>query len=196
VLALAVLLAGPVYGAAMGSYDLTRARAALVVYAAIKVPLLIFATTGVCLPGFFVLNTVAGLRDDFGRAMRAILSGQAAMTLALASLAPITRVFYFSGATHRGALLFSAAMFSLATAAAQLVMLRKYRELTGEPERGGRHRLMLWLWVGLYAFVGIQMGWMLRPFVGSPGLEPAFFRPEPFTNAYEVVFRLIVGRRD
>ena len=54
---------------------------------------------------------------------------------------------------------------------------------------------MLWLWMLLYAFVGIQMGWMLRPFIGSPALAVTFFRPEPFSNAYEFVLRLIVGGR-
>ena len=27
---------------------------------------------------------------------------------------------------------------------------------------------MLRAWLGVYAFVGIQMGWVLRPFVGQP----------------------------
>jgi hypothetical protein len=59
--------------------------------------------------------------------------------------------------------------------------------------RNPRHRLMATAWLVLYAFVGIQMGWMLRPFVGSPDRRPAFFRPEPFSNAYVVVARLIFG---
>ena len=52
---------------------------------------------------------------------------------------------------------------------------------------------MLMIWVGLYAFVGMQMGWMLRPFIGDPGLPVAFFRQEPFSNAYVVIARLIFG---
>jgi hypothetical protein len=190
----AILLAGPVYGAFMGSFALSAERAPLVLYAAAKVPLLILVTTLVCLPGFFVLNTVLGLRADFARAMRAILAGQAALTLALASLGPITRFIYASGATHRGALLFNAAMFTVATAAAQTIMLRRYRPLTADPATGGRHRVMLWTWVVLYAFVGVQMAWMLRPFVGSPGIPVAFFREEPFSNAYVVIVRLVLGR--
>src|SRR5262249_6219663 len=149
--------------------------------AAVKVPLLIFVTTVVCLPGFFVLNTVLGLREDFGRAMRAILAGQAGLTVALASLGPITRFAYVSGVDHRQALLFNALMFTVATVIGQVVMLRRYRELTAQPGRGRRHLLMLWAWVVLYAFVGMQMGWMLRPFVGAPGLPVAFFRDEPFS---------------
>jgi hypothetical protein len=50
---------------------------------------------------------------------------------------------------------------------------------------------MLWTWLGLYVFVGIQMAWVLRPFVGAPGQPVQFFRPESWVNAYEVVLRLV-----
>lgn len=188
-----ILLAAPVYGAFMGSFSLCADRALMIVYVAVKLPLLLAATTALCLPGYFVLSTVLGLRDDFPRAIRAILASQAALALALASLGPLTRLFYFSGATHRGALLFSALMFTLATAVGQVILLRHYRPLTAHPARGRRHRLMLWAWVVLYAFVGMQMGWMLRPFVGAPGLPVTFFRDEPFSNAYVVIVRLFFG---
>jgi hypothetical protein len=35
---------------------------------------------------------------------------------------------------------------------------------------------------------------MLRPFVGAPDLPVAFFRQEPFTNAYVEIAGLIFGR--
>jgi hypothetical protein len=41
----------------------------------------------------------------------------------------------------------------------------------------------------LYVFVAIQGAWVLRPFVGAPGLEPSFLRAELWTNAYVVVAR-------
>jgi hypothetical protein len=163
----------------------------MILYAAIKAPLLITATTLVCLPGFFVLNTVLGLRRDFARAIRGVLVSQAVLTIALASLGPLTRFAYFSGITHREALLFNAAMFTLATILAQVILLRHYRPLVAQTVSGSRHRVMLWTWVVLYAFVGVQMGWMLRPFVGSPHQPVTFFRQEPFSNAYVFVARLV-----
>lgn len=187
-LVLLVLGAGAIYGAFMGSFDPRWDRALLLLYAGIKVPILVLATTLVCLPGFFALNTVLGLRDDFGKAMRAVLAGQAALALALASLAPVTLLAYISGISHTGALLFNALMFTVATAVAQVVVLRRYRPLIAARPA---HALMLWTWIALYAFVGIQMGWMLRPFVGNPGLEVAFFRPEPFSNAYVFLIDLV-----
>jgi hypothetical protein len=44
-------------------------------------------------------------------------------------------------------------------------------------------------WLVIYAFVGIQMGWVLRPFVGVPGRPVTFFREGAWGNAYEEVAR-------
>jgi hypothetical protein len=192
-LAATILIAGPFYGALMGSFAFTSAeRLLMVAYAAIKMPLLIGVTSLLCLPGFFVLTTILGLRDALTRSLRAILTSQAALVLVLASLGPITRFAYFCNLTHAQAILANAVMFSIATAAAQVVLWRLYRPLIAEDRR---HLAMLWTWVLLYAFVGMQMGWMLRPFVGTPNQPVTFFREEPFSNAYVVIFELIVGKR-
>lgn len=190
-LVLTMLVAGPLYGAVMGSYGLvSEERWLMVLYAAVKMPLLMLATGGLCLPGFFVLTTVLGLREDLGRSLRAILGGQAALVVVLASLAPVTRLVYTSGIGHPRAVLFNALMFALATALAQLVLWRAYRGLI---HKDRRHLLMLWGWLLLYAFVGIQMGWMLRPFIGAPDQPVTFFRAEPFSNAYVVIAQLLTG---
>ena len=87
-LPLMVVAFSPIYGAFMGSYEFASAeRLLMMTYSGVKVPLLLFATTALCLPGFFVLNTVLGLRDDFREAVHAVLAGQAGLSIALASLA-------------------------------------------------------------------------------------------------------------
>src|SRR5262249_36946684 len=128
---------------------------------------------------------------DLREALQAILAGQAGLSIALASLAPLTRVWYFSSDSYRAALLFNAGVFAVATLAGQVVMFRYYRVLI-RPNRP--HRPMAFAWLVLYWFVGIQMGWMLRPFVGDPSMQVSFFRAEPFSNAYVVILRLLVGR--
>lgn len=190
-LSLMVMAFAPLYGAVMGTYYFVSAERLLqVMFSAVKLPLLLFATTALCLPGFVVLNTIAGLRDDFDAALRAIFAGQAGLSIVLASLAPLTRMWYFSEESYRGALLFNAAMFTIATLAGHLITFRYYRPLIAH---NSAHRWLAYSWVVLYAFVGIQMGWMLRPFVGDPDMPVTFFRAEPFSNAYVVVARLIFG---
>jgi hypothetical protein len=189
--ALLALCAAAVYGGFMGSFSLhSPERIWMMIYSAMKMPMLIAATSALCLPGFYVLSSVLGLRRDLDRALGAILASQAALALALASLGPITRLVYFSGIDHREAILFNGAMFAAATAVGHIVMLRRYRVLIAE---NTLHRVTLWAWVVLYIFVGIQMGWMLRPFIGSPNIPVTFLREEPFSNAYIVIVKLIFG---
>lgn len=40
----------------------------------------------------------------------------------------------------------------------------------------GRARTVFQIWVLIYALVGAQMGWILRPFIGHPGLPFEWFR--------------------
>jgi len=49
----------------MGTFSgLAAGRFHQLLYSGVKVPLLMLVTFGLCLPSFFVLNTVAGLRDE------------------------------------------------------------------------------------------------------------------------------------
>ena len=50
---------------------------------------------------------------------------------------------------------------------------------------------MMWVWLLIYAFVGIQVAWVARPFVGSPELVTRFFRADAWSNAYVHVAQLI-----
>jgi hypothetical protein len=184
-----ILVAASLYGAVMGSFGLDSVwRLPQVLYSAVKLPLLLGATTLICLPGFFVLNTALGLRADWPISLRAILAAQAALSISLLSLAPITRFVYFTTTEYQHAHLANFGAFTIATLAGHSVMRRAYRPLAA---RRPLHRAALVAWIALYAFVGIQMGWMLRPFIGAPGVETAFLRDEPFTNAYVVVARLL-----
>ena len=189
-LAVVVCCFGGIYGAAMGLYGFGNGRAMQAVFSAMKVPLLLLMTFGLALPSFFVINTLAGTRDDFRAALRAHVQAQAAITLVLASLAPLTLVWYASVDRYPIAVLWNAAMFGVASIGGQLVLRRLYRPLVA---RNRRHRTLLIAWLILYAFVGVQLGWVLRPFVGSPGSPVHFFRSEPWGNAYVEVWHL-VGR--
>ena len=51
------------------------------------------------------------------------------------------------------------------------------------------HRV-LFAWLAGNFFFGSQLTWILRPFIGSPGLPVEFLRKEAFHgNFYETVFR-------
>jgi len=188
-LAADVIAFGLFYGAVMGTFGgLLGDRFWQICYSALKVPLLLLATFSLGLPCFFVLNTLLGLRRDFAEAVRALLAAQAGLAIVLASMAPLTAFWYVSSGDYQHALLFNGLMFAVASFAAQGLVRAYYRPLVA---RNGRHRWMLWTWLGLYVFVGIQMAWVLRPFVGAPDQPVQFFRAASWGNAYEVVLRLV-----
>ena len=186
-----VLAFGLVYGIVMAtSTGLAPGRWHQLVYSGVKVPLLMLATFGLCLPSFFVLNTVAGLRDDFPKALRAVVATQSCIAVLLAALAPLTAVFYASCANYGAAIAFNGLMFGVAWTGAQVVARRYYADLI---RRSPLHRTMLYAWFIMYIFVGVQMAWVLRPFVGDPGSPVAFFRPDAWGNAYVRVARILGG---
>ena len=84
-----IVIAGFAYGAVMGTSSL---RPLQMLYSGLKVPILLTASSIVCLPNFFVVNTLLGLREDFPRVLRALVTTQATMALVLLSLAPLTAV--------------------------------------------------------------------------------------------------------
>jgi hypothetical protein len=189
VLALLILGPGMFYGAVMGTYGgVTGDRAWQLLYSAVKVPFLIVVTFALSLPSFYVLNALLGLRADFTRVLRALMSTQAGLTVILTSLAPITAFWYASGSAYQAAILFNGAMFALASFGAQWMLRRDYEPLIRSDPR---HRLMLRTWIFIYIFVGIQMAWVLRPFVGDPDRPVQFFREDSWSNAYEVVVQMM-----
>lgn len=178
------------YGAAMGCYGLINGGPALqIVYGAIKVPILLLVTFALTLPSFLVINTLLGLRDDLKDVLRALMLAQAAVAIALVSLAPITLFWYVSSKDYQLAILFNGLMFALASLAAQRPLRVRYAKLI---QRNKLHKTMLKVWLIAFAFVGIQMGWVLRPFIGKPDAPAQFFREEKWDNAYVIVGGMIV----
>ncbi|MCA9263460.1 MAG: hypothetical protein KDA60_06405 [Planctomycetales bacterium] len=60
-----------------------------------------------------------------------------------------------------------------------------------EGERWGRRvRFVFNVWLVIFALVGSQMGWVLRPFVGNPNQEFTIFRPRE-SNFFAAILRVI-----
>ena len=157
----------------MGTFGGVRGERALqLLYSGLKVPLLLLVTFGLSLPSFFVLNTLLGVRDDFARALRALVATQAVLTIVLASLAPFTALWYASSGAYRPAILFNAAMFAVASFAAQGLLRRWYAPLD-RPQPAAPHAA---------AHVARHLRLRRRPDgVGPPPLRR---RPQPPTRFF------------
>jgi len=187
-LLMVVIAFGLLYGAVMGSYELRNDRLLQVMFSACKVPLLLLCTFSIALPSYFVLNTLLGLRDDFADVLRTMIQAQAVFTIVLASLSPFVIVWYASGVEYPLAIVFNGVLFFISTLASQMALIRLYRPLV---TRNENHRRALKFWIVIYSFVGIQIAWTMRPFIGAPELPVRFFREGAWSNAYLEVLHII-----
>lgn len=189
-----IVLCTVIYGGVMGSWGLfdgsgEGSQWLYSLYSAMKVPLLLLASFLLSLPALFVFYTLAGLRSDFWEVARALTELQGVLAIILGGLAPFTLLWYASTSDYQQAILFNALMFGIATLAALIVARR---HLPRAAASSLRHRMLLRLWIVIYIFIGVQMGWGLRPFIGNPGSEATFFREGGTDNAYVVVMEMIL----
>jgi len=185
-----IILGGALYGGVMGSFGGEGAvHWPQIFYSAVKVPMLLGVSFGLALPSFFIMNSLFGVRDDFRLVLRAVCAAQAGLAITLSSLCPFAALWYASCTDYQWAILFNGLMFAGATVTGQVLLRRGYRQFIN---RNPRHRTLMQSWTIVYAFIAIQMAWVLRPFVGGPSEATTFFRTGAWGNAYVVVGNLIL----
>lgn len=173
----------------MGTYSgIGPERLLHVIYTAFKVPMLLLVAFLISWPSFAVVSHLLGLGDDIRAATRALLGAQIIVAVVLASIAPLTLFWYFNVRQYETALLWNAGVFMVASLAGQIALRRSFSTLINSNRR---HRFMLWVWIGVYSLVGIQLGWVLRPFIGSPFEPVQFLRLGQLSNAYVHVAKLL-----
>lgn len=184
------------YGAAMGWWrDPQQA-----VYAGIKFPLVILlATFGNALLNA-MLAPLLGLNLTFRQSLLAMLMS---FTIASAILGAFSPVIFFlvwnapplqpgvaiPENTYRLIQLTQVAVIAFAGIAANLRLLQLLRRLGGSVPVA---RKVLLAWLAGNLLLGSQLVWILRPFIGLPGLPVEFLRPNAFEgNFFETVFHSI-----
>lgn len=198
--ALALLLGG-IYGLSLGACSLFRGadHAWLQAFAsAMKVPLLFLLTLLVTFPSLYVFAALKRLPLGLRATLRMLLTAIVVHTAVLAGLAPVFAFFAASTDSYEFMLLLNVAFFTIGgllglstlrrmtAAVLPLTSVAGPTSETGPEAKPVRpavpvaelevHRL-LGLWGFVYGVVGAQMAWLLRPFVGTPNLEFAWFRP-------------------
>lgn len=191
---LAVIFAGAgSYGAAMGWWrDPHQA-----VYSAIKFPLVILLTT----LGNALLNAMLapllGLNLAFRQSLLAMLMSFTIASAILGAFSPLVLFLVwnapplqpgvaFSGNVYFLIQLTQVAVIAFAGIAANLRLLQLLRRLGGSVPVA---RKVLCAWLAGNLLLGSQLVWILRPFIGLPGLPVEFLRPNAFEgNFYETVF--------
>ena len=180
---------GAIYGVVMGTFTgLAPGRLPQLFISGIKTPILLLLIYVHCVPAFFVLNSLAGLRADLKPALFALTAMQAAAAVILAALSPLLALVYLSIKDYQTAVLVNGIFFAVASVSSQIIVFRYYSGLIA---RDGRHKRMLAIWLALYVFVGIQAAWVMRPFIGNPDRPVTLVRPGAWGNAYIAILKLL-----
>jgi hypothetical protein len=193
---LLIVLGAGLFGASLGWWRSPMQA----LFAGIKLPLIILLTAA----GNGLLNamlaSLLGLRLAFRQSFLAILASFASAALILGAMSPLTAFVIWNAPpllpgqsntnTHAAVLLLLVSTIAFAGITANLRLWQLLRQIAGQRAAAGR---VLLAWLAGNLFLGSQLSWMLRPFIGSPGLPVEFLRAEAFAgNFFEAVFRSAV----
>lgn len=185
------------FGAAMGCW---RAPGQAV-FAGIKLPLIMLLTAA----GNAMLNAMLapllGLRLHFRQSFLAILASFALASAILGAFSPLaafviwnapplsadTNDWTTNSATHAAIMLLLVVVIAFAGIASNLRLLQLLRALAGDSATSWR---VLLAWLAGNLFLGSQLSWVLRPFIGNPAMPVEFLRADAFRgNFFETIFR-------
>jgi hypothetical protein len=159
-----------VYGAIMGSFS----GPLQAVSSAIKLPILFLLTVLICLPTLYVACLLLGARESLSQYYVALLGTLAVTAALLVSFAPVTLFFMLTSSHYTFFKLLNVTFLSISGIVGVRFFGRALKSVWGDaaPARSS----VILPWMLLYAFVGSQLGWTLRPFFGKPGLPFEFAR--------------------
>jgi hypothetical protein len=186
-----IVIGAGCFGAAMGCWRAPLQAA----FTAIKLPLAILLTT----LGNALLNALLaplfGLNLRFHQTLLAVLL---AATIACAILGAFSPLLFFMmwntptnisqsvSVSYDAVQVTEVLMIAFAGVAANIRLLNLLQYCSG-------HRLsalkVLFGWLAGNLFLGSQLCWIMRPFIGSPDLPVQFFRPDAFRwSFYEILW--------
>ena len=133
---------------------------------ALKLPVLFLVTLLICLPTLYFFNLLYGSQLTFAQTatlMMAAVTITGALALAFAS---ISMFFWLTVQDYEFFVTLNVGILAI-TAWWGLSFLRQGMRYVQQGTQA-RHGRILAVWIAIYAFVGTQMAWALRPFFGSP----------------------------
>jgi len=187
----ALLTAGAaVYGLVLGLWR----GGPQILYAAVKLPLVLLLTAAFTMVFNWMTAVLLGLRVRFVQVAVLACGVLAIAAVLLASLASVAWLFTVSApqasltarTTHNLLYLFHTLFVGLSGITGSVALLHALR-LLAKNDRQARTIYVIWLLT--FALVGGEVAWALRPFVGSIYEPVAFLRDDALDgNVYEFVF--------
>ncbi len=135
---------------------------------AVKLPMLFLVTLLICLPTLYFFNLLYGSQLTFAQTSALIMGAvtvTGALTLAFASIT----LFFWLTVQEQYTILILLNIAVLAVSSWWGLSFLRQGMRHVQRETPVRQKRVLATWLVIYAFVGTQMAWALRPFFGVPG---------------------------
>ncbi|HEX6387365.1 MAG TPA: actin-binding WH2 domain-containing protein [Anaerolineae bacterium] len=161
------------YGAVMGStHSLWQTLSS-----ATKLPILFLATLFVCAPSLYFFNLLFGSNQSLSQNVTLILTAITVSAVLLLGFAPITLFFLLTTSGYQFFKLLNVAIFAISGLMGIVFLYQGMKVVSADEHQGASARTwVLIAWMFVYAFVGSQMAWTIRPFIGAPGTPFELFR--------------------
>ena len=186
----------------------------------VKVPALFLLTLLVTFPSLYVFNALVGSRLTVLSLLRLLVAALGVTLAVLAAFGPIVAFFSVSTTSYPFMTLLNVLVFSIGGILGLKFLLQTLHRLnvvsqeqpvflTDNPGAGkstlagaldkvegftlGRQvRVVFRCWVVVFALVGAQMSWVLRPFIGDPHRDFEWFRARE-SNFFQSVWRTFLN---
>jgi len=132
----------------------------------------------ICLPTLYFFNVLFGSRSTIQQHLVVLLTAMSVISVLLFSLAPVTLFFLITAPdSYQFFKILNVLIFAITGSFGVKFLYEGMQLLSQQDEVGKRTRTtILRSWLLLYAFVGMQLGWTLRPFFGDPKTNFELFR--------------------
>jgi hypothetical protein len=161
------------YGVVMGSYHSFIQS----IVAGLKVIVLFISTLLICFPSFYIIQQVLGSKMSFRQMIIIVLSGFVLTSTIALSFAPIVVFFQLTGGNYHFLQLLHVAIFIFAGIFGMKLMIDALKYACEHKDIYPQIGVTVFrIWIIIFAFVGIQLSWNLRPFLCNRNEEFKLFR--------------------
>lgn len=176
------------YGLVMGSYHSFLQS----IVAGTKLFLLFAIALVVCFPSFFIVQLILGSKIKLDRMLIIIMSGLLFTSAIMLAFAPIIVFFQLTGNNYDFLQLLHVGIFVFSGFFGMRLVVEALKYACEKANIYPKIGVTIFrIWVIILAFVGIQLAWNMRPFLGNKDMPFELFRSSTKGNFYSTMLHAI-----
>lgn len=168
---------------------------------AIKLPLLFYFTSIICIPTLYFYMSFLGAKQHFGQLLSFIILCNTYISLVLSAFAPVSFFFLITGYGYPLFKFINILIFGAAGFTGIYVFYKEIRKIIqaldddGTKNQTFKGMIFLRCWAIMFAFIGLQLSFTLSPFFGLRGAPFMLITSENsnfFSNFLQTIAELFI----